>query len=241
MIVWDRPSTLFEKQSEDVARYIDQAVQSLAPERKEKVVAACREAKLPVGAEKALLWQTVCLMGVESDDRHRVMTPAELDKALVEVQNCADMLLDALGALGLNSYLVHSFGRMVANELPELERLILGETPPTPSTLQIEILKIAVQRLRQTRPVMGGGGRRKVLPLYADIVAAIWENIRDCGLSAGRGGEFERLCDAVFEAAGVPAKAEGAIRYFTKNLLHKKKHKVIELFNEPLLPGKVPD
>lgn len=63
------------------------------------------------------------------------------------------------------------------------------------------------------------GGRVKTGNHYAWHVGQIlesvsWENCREKPIKLGRGGEFERLCEAVFIAAGVAINPEGAIRQF---------------------------
>lgn len=242
MILWDRPSSLVAKQFRDAARSIDDEINALDSGTRDKVVSACREANIPPEADRELLWQTVLLMAVQTEGRHRVKTPAERDKALAEVQACAGLLLDALRALGQENFYVDASGREVAKELPELERLMLGQTRPTPSILQIEILQSAVQRVRQTQTEKGsGGGRRKVLLLYAHIIDGIWDATKDHGLKVGRGGPFERLCKAVFDAAGVPSGAEGAVRYFKENLHTKRKSEPIALFEQPSPVGPLPE
>jgi hypothetical protein len=63
----------------------------------------------------------------------------------------------------------------------------------------------------------GVKGRRPVLEWYALFVSYLWEPAGRVGLVLGRNGHFHRLCDAAFQAAGVPAAAEGALRHFIKN------------------------
>ncbi len=58
----------------------------------------------------------------------------------------------------------------------------------------------------------GKGGRRSTLRHYAWHVDKIAECVEKKQFRVGRGGDFERLCDAVWRAANVPSKAAGAIR-----------------------------
>jgi len=60
----------------------------------------------------------------------------------------------------------------------------------------------------------GVNGRRKTLEMRALFVGFLWEYAEQAGFTLGRNNDFHRLCDAVFRAAGVPAEAEGALRYF---------------------------
>lgn len=61
------------------------------------------------------------------------------------------------------------------------------------------------------------GGRKRLLHRYFVHISWVWESVKEEGLSLGRGGPFERLCNAVFLAAGVPATAAGAVRFFDEN------------------------
>lgn len=63
----------------------------------------------------------------------------------------------------------------------------------------------------------GVRGRRKTLDEHALFISFLWERAEPLGFVLGRNNDFHRLCDAVFQAAGVPAKAEGALRYFIEN------------------------
>ena len=48
------------------------------------------------------------------------------------------------------------------------------------------------------------------------ILEWVWESVADEGFTLGRNGKFEKLCDAVFLAAGVHANAAGAVRKFAQ-------------------------
>lgn len=103
----------------------------------------------------------------------------------------------------------------------------IGRFRPIPDRVQLETLAAAADELRDDIPSGASGGRRRLLSAYARHVARLWEAVEPSGMQPGRGGDFECLCDAIFEAAGVHAKAEGAIRHFMSNLLGKPKGKVI--------------
>lgn len=63
----------------------------------------------------------------------------------------------------------------------------------------------------------GVNGRRKTLEERVLFISFLWDLAEPLGLVLGRNNDFHRLCDAVFQAAGVHAKAEGALRYFIEN------------------------
>lgn len=60
------------------------------------------------------------------------------------------------------------------------------------------------------------GGRKPTLDRYAEFIRIIWESVDGHSINLGRGGDFEKLCEAVFIAAGVRTEPEGAIRRFTE-------------------------
>lgn len=64
-------------------------------------------------------------------------------------------------------------------------------------------------------------GRKRVTGPYAAFVARMAVVLKTENIKAGRNGKFEAVCDEVFSAAGVPAKPEGAIRHFLKEM-HKE-------------------
>ena len=62
----------------------------------------------------------------------------------------------------------------------------------------------------------GRTGRKRVVGAYAGFIAGVAVALKVDNVKAGRNGEFERVCNVVFSAGGVPAKPEGAIKYFLK-------------------------
>ena len=223
----------------DIDRYKGQTIELMDPQRRDQVIGACRQMGLPKDVQTDVLYRLCCLIEFEQKGKGSIKTARERSADLEMVESLslelADVLRELDGGDGVRLFLQ-------AQELKktwcEEER---GAFPSPPGRRNLIVLGEAARLLRQTRPKGESGGRLPLLKEYAMEVERLWDAVSKTGMKPGRGGDFERLCNAVFEAAGVPAKAEGAIRYFTKNLLHKKKHRMIELFNEPLLPGKVPD
>lgn len=61
------------------------------------------------------------------------------------------------------------------------------------------------------------GGRKSVLEeqiFYMHRMVTVLR--KEDGIEPGRGGDFSKICNAVFEAAGVPSKAEGVIKAYMK-------------------------
>ena len=230
MIVWGdgKQSQLFTELSAEAEWYVQASIDALPPEKRASVSAACRAAQLPANADKELLWAMINLMYVRPAE-----TPAKRDKKLAKVAETAAALTAALKGLGLGILALRAVGRNLQKNLSELDTLMHRDTPPIPTDVQLNILVEAVARLRAELGAGASGGRGKITPIHAQTIARVWEITRDYGLTAGRGGSFERLCNAIFEAAEVPANAEGAIRYFTKNLRDKPVNNVIPLFGLP--------
>ena len=68
-------------------------------------------------------------------------------------------------------------------------------------------------------PNGAAGGPRNLSARYVRIIADLARHYTPGGIVIGRGGDFERLCNAMFSAAKIPANAEGALR----NYLRRKK------------------
>lgn len=76
----------------------------------------------------------------------------------------------------------------------------------------------AAKRVLERRPASGtNGGRTATQPEYAMFIGELAGLAMRQNITPGRGGSFERLCEAVFDVAGVPAKPANAIRYFLDN------------------------
>lgn len=79
----------------------------------------------------------------------------------------------------------------------------------------LEMLGQAARRVKQNAPPLHQRvGRPTSRHLHAVVVANLQFAVcRPGRLAFGRGGDFQRLCDAVFAAAGVPSSSSGAITY----------------------------
>jgi hypothetical protein len=72
----------------------------------------------------------------------------------------------------------------------------------------------AVQVESEILPWQKRRGRTATLHLHAIVVGNLQHAIcRPGAIEFARSGDFQRLCDAVFAAAGVPSKSAGAIDY----------------------------
>lgn len=82
----------------------------------------------------------------------------------------------------------------------------------------VDALKIVVEAAGVTQAKIPAAtlrsGRTSTLHLYALHVSNLdFALSKEGGPQLARNGDFERLCDAIFEAAKIPTKSEGAIKY----------------------------
>ncbi len=83
--------------------------------------------------------------------------------------------------------------------------------------IQLDLLsRAATVVLKNTVDSGAKGGRREVLTSYCRYLQELASALSKVGIKPGRGGAFERVANAVFQAANIPAKPEGAIRQFLK-------------------------
>lgn len=76
-------------------------------------------------------------------------------------------------------------------------------------------LSIALKTFLAKQPEVKKGGRAPMVHHYVRFIEDDLEPVAyEAGITLGRGGKFEELCTAVFDAAGVPAGAEGALRAY---------------------------
>ena len=206
------------------------AVDALAPEVKQSVLKACADIGLSQQWTFEVLLTTSSLINFESNERKKVLTPAEHYAALKRVQDAAQSLREALS--GLSVFDVLDLG-LAANDL----HLDLRDTGLKPHDVllvatadsPLAMLVMASERLLNERlRDAGKGGRRPLLSKYGYFVQCLAEAFTQEGFRVGRGGAFERFCKVVFEAAGVRATPEGAIRYY---LAKRKKLAQKELEN----------
>jgi hypothetical protein len=88
---------------------------------------------------------------------------------------------------------------------------------PGQHIIQLDLLSRAATVVQRNTADSGAkGGRREVLTSYCRYLQELASELSKAGIKPGRGGDFERVASAVFQAANIPAKPEGAIRQFLK-------------------------
>lgn len=144
---------------------------------------------------------TAILRSFEKEDKHKRPTNKQRIDFIKNAINISNKLLPALDAIDVED----SYGALYKSRHSfdvELEKL-QGS------------LRIALDALESESRF----GRRAVLDEYATYIGDLWQRVEAKGFSLGRNNNFHKLCDAVFLAAGVPAKSEGALRrYLSKNV-----------------------
>lgn len=195
---------------------MDEQIEGLEPDKRTKVSEACASCGLNSEETRHVLATTSDLIEFERHGRDRVLTDAERFEIIEYIRDTSYSLAMAMKDLppiwdGIE--LRHSF-RKVTQELGELDRLKQGSRVPDALTFAV-LAKAADQMLTAKRDLEGKGGRRGLRTHYSEkCISPLADSFDKCGLPVGRGGAFERLCTVVFEAAGVRATPEGAIRYY---------------------------
>lgn len=228
-----------EKNREPVSRYpleADQREQmdklqlkdaELQPIREE-----CLRQSLPDGAFTVLVWRSIELADFERQHRTEIKTESQMLQSLRAVEDAAAMLRNAIEHLssgefiGLDHELV-SLHFPKATDTEQMPDLAVGRLSPRSIQAQRFACQIATAaraaRWRHEQNGADGKGRKKLLPAYAGHIAKLACQLKPFDLVPGDGGPFRRLCDAVWEVAGVRATSQGAIVYFGKNERHRLK------------------
>lgn len=188
---------------------VDEQIANLAPEKRGMVEQACEALGLGTEATRTALATTIDLIDFERYGRDLVLTDAQRFEALKYVRDAARGIADAIGDLPIGDRIALELGARSAGIALGLQRERLM------SPLGFSALAVAAQRLIDARPDdEGKGGRRPLRAEYSRFVSSLADSFDLTGLPVGRGGAFERLCAVVFDAAGVRATPEGAIRYY---------------------------
>jgi hypothetical protein len=194
-------------------------VEHLNTDKRTALVAVCREMGLSNSAIQSVEESARLLREFELYEKPSTPTKKALRDSVKRIATLSSELRCAIGKTAtLDKVEMHQY----------MDKNCLREGLPWPSHVPIrgivEYLGIALERLEeaalevQKKHLMQGvtSGRRSFMHRYYDHLEMVWESVKDEGFSVGRGGKFERLCEAVFQAAGVPSSAEGAVRFFVE-------------------------
>lgn len=158
-----------------------------------------------------------------SNSVRKLYTASQKATVLKEVEELALRLSDALSRLECGDAFMIDHLLKGANLPPFDGADALFQTPnfnPRIRHVGNSLLAVndAAKRVREWHPDSGKkGGRTATQPEYAMFIGELAGLAMQQNITPGRGGLFERLCEGVFDVAGVPAKPANAIRYFLDN------------------------
>ena len=194
------------------------AIAELSPEKRRAVSELCTSLGMPRSTEVRIL---VVLCELIDFKRARVVvarTPKERVNDLMDVAAASRSLFDAIAKLSLrDSFNLHMGAMEKTRSWPENAP---EKNIPTPTAAQLETVGVVAQFLAASiADKSAPGGSRPTLEIHAAAIAQIWRAVCKSGMKPGGGGPFERLCNAIFQLAGVPSAAQGAIKLFKKKFL----------------------
>lgn len=195
-------------------------VEHLDADRRNTLIATCRDMGLSDAAIEDVEKAARLLRNFEIYSKPSIKTPAALRDSLKKIETLSHDLRFAISEAGsLDKVEMHEY----------MEECGIPGGLPWPALVPVhgivdylamvlELLEDAASTVqRQSSHAVTKGGRRRLLHHYFQYLEWVWESVKDEGFVVGRNGKFERLCDAVFVAAGVPSSAEGAVRFFVEN------------------------
>ncbi|WP_427999993.1 hypothetical protein [Acidovorax sp.] len=194
-------------------------VEPLDPDRRDALHAACQSMGLSDGAVQGVEHAARLLREFELYGKARIQTPAQRLKKLRLVADLSRRLSSALSEVRtLDKVCIHA--RLEEVGLPD--GLPFPQSVPIPGLAQyfevaLRSLEEAVLALCDQAPAPSKGGRKTLMTSYLMFIEWLWESVKDEErVTLGRDGKFERIADAAFTAAGVPAAAAGAVRFFVE-------------------------
>jgi hypothetical protein len=210
---------------------------ALPPARRQKLIEICEGLGL---SSAAIGWVTEVAEELQEFERHGkalIKTQRESAEMVLEIAKRADELHQLVMALPVHDLLevVTTLEKLPERKAPVTQDARTGweiaiERPSKPSrgsfqfSLASELARDLPDLARAAsvysdllRPGKGVGGRRPMHQHYRHYISELWGSVeREGGFSLGRDGKFNRLCNAVFDAASIHAKADGAVRHFVK-------------------------
>jgi hypothetical protein len=205
-------------------------------EKSERLKIVCEELGLDRDAFEQIEFEARLLRDFETNGKTHLKTPRQRINDLQNIEKLARALSDAMLKLDTQDQF-ELWKRLPTEEMLNITRIqpiatapVVGSNhlPDPCCTLsyssfnstrkgRIGHISLEVENLanaaRDEHLEMGDagskGGRKSTLRRYAVSIGAISDAAK---MQVGRGGPFEKLCAAVFEAAGVHATPEGPIR-----------------------------
>ena len=189
------------------------ASNQLDERKRAALILVCNELGLSNNEFEQIQYQAKLLRNFYLNERCKLKSPKEQRQSIEKVESLAIALWEAIQDLD------EVDRENLCERMPEISML-----PPCPmhylewdrvSQIRFEAEKLAFAarndriEASETEPK---GGRKETRTHDAHFIDCIADLVKHKA-SFGRGGPFERLCNAVFEAAGLPSNAQGTIRY----------------------------
>ena len=163
----------------------------------------------------------------EEGDKLQAKTLSVQRSSLSRVKADAERLIKSLDALWVPN--VTGLDDAIAEYIERLDDGLQAVLPPALPLdpvvndlrqVTVNQIKLQLALLAQGAAVAVDDARpESVQAARALLVGEIAVSLRDTAIRPSRGGDFELVCDAVFEAAGVDVAAEGAVRAFVEDVL----------------------
>lgn len=200
----------------------------------------CAELGLTQEATQRIESQASLLWDFESHGKVRLKSPRDRGKSLNKVEKLATELRAAIQDLD-HADLFDLWRRMSPESLASGHKKILSTKGATAvmilrhvdslpiydiqsgrvghvSTEAEKLAHAAHEAFQEIGDKGSSGGRISTQKHYAWHVGQIFDAVKNTHIKLGRGGDFERLCGAIWGAAGVPSLPSGAIRQYIENL-----------------------
>ncbi|MBV7458787.1 hypothetical protein C8C94_4866 [Acidovorax sp. 94] len=195
-------------------------LEHLEAHKRDGLLKVCREMRLSEAATAGVEQAARLLRHFETYQKPQIPTDKALRASLKKIEKKSRELRDAIDQAGrFDKLAMHQL--MAEQQLGDFlawpERVPLSGVVDYVGLVLSHMSSAAAAVQRQNPNDGRKGGRKRLLHRYYFYIDWVWESVGEEGLPIGRGGPFERLCDAVFVAAGVPATAEGAVRFFDEN------------------------
>lgn len=194
-------------------------VEPLDKARHDELMNYCAKAGISDCACEGVVQAARLLREFELCEKPNIQTTKEKIDNLIDIADLSKKLQNAIANTArLDKIRVHEY---IDNQLddeiewPDTVSLdgVMGHISSELGALALAAINLA----NMYGPQKKNGGRRSLVDKYYFYLDWIWESVRNEGFVIGRNNSFERLCDAVFLAAGVHAGAAGSVRYFSEN------------------------
>ena len=191
-------------------------VEPLQSERSQKLLYFCKSLKLP---ENDARWVELTARMVRDFEliKSSLPTPKARLENLKNILKFSLTLSEAIEQVDIHDLLklMEEMAAVPADIMSAAESQRNKYGPAAGVGVEARRLSIALKTFLAKQPEVKKGGRAPMVHHYVRFIEDDLEPVDyEAGITLGRGGKFEELCTAVFEAAGVPAGAEGALRAY---------------------------